>query len=97
MENYLPADLLDLHTTDFSSTGLYQALRAAGVHPKVAKQRIGARAGTTEECQALDEPPNSVVLTMDRLTHSDTGRPIEWAQHIYRPDRYAFTLTLTAP
>jgi len=97
MENYLPADLLDLHTTDFSNTGLYQALRAVGVHPKVARQRISARAGTIEECQVLDEPPNSAVLTMDRLTHSDTGRPIEWAQHIYRPDRYAFTLTLTAP
>ncbi len=96
MENYLPAEILDLHTTDLRHTGLYQALRAVGVFPKVVRQRIGARPGTTEECELLDEQPDSPVLTLDRLTHSDAGRPVEWAQHTYRSDRYVFTVTLTA-
>lgn len=96
LENYLPADLFDLEDTDLTTTGLYQALRAVGVHPKVARQRIGARAGSTQECQLLGTPEHGPVLTMDRLSHSDIGRPIEWAQHVYRPDRWAFTLTVTA-
>jgi DNA-binding GntR family transcriptional regulator len=31
---------------------------------------------------------------MDRVTHDDSGRVVEWARHAYRPDRYAFTVTL---
>ncbi|MGS0686824.1 GntR family transcriptional regulator [Nakamurella sp. GG22] len=97
LENYLPVDLLDLTAIDLTTTGLYQALRAVGVHPKVARQRIGARTITHQECQLLALTPESPVLTMNRLTHSITARPLEWAQHIYRPDRYTFTVTLTAP
>jgi len=97
LENYLPADLLDLTTTDLTRTGLYQALRSVGVHPKVARQRIGARTITQEECQLLALEQESPVLTMDRLTHSITTRRVEWAQHIYRPDHYTFAVTLTAP
>jgi len=97
LENYLPADLLDMHSVDLTFTGLYRALRAVGVHPKVAKQRIGARTGTQEECELLAEPAESALLTMDRLTHADTGQPVEWGRHLYRPDRYAFTHTVTAP
>jgi len=97
LENYLPADLLNRDSIDLTRIGLYQALRAVGVHPKVARQRIGARTGTVEECQLLDLATDSPVLTMGRLTHGSAARPVEWAQHLYRPDRYAFTVTLTAP
>ena len=60
----------------------------------VAKQRIAAREGTREECELLGEPAGSPLLTMERLTHDDSGRAVEWARHAYRPDRYAFTVTL---
>jgi len=97
LENYLPADLLDLSTIDLTRTGLYEALRSVGVHPKVARQRIGARTTTHEESELLALEAESPVLTMERLTHSITARRVEWAQHIYRPDHYTFTVTLTAP
>jgi len=67
------------------------------VHPKVARQRIGARTTTHEESELLALEAESPVLTMERLTHSITARRVEWAQHIYRPDHYTFTVTLTAP
>lgn len=94
LENFLPPDLADLGEIDLTTTGLYQALRTAGVPIKVAKQRIGARTGTDEECRMLDEPPSSPVLTMDRITHDNTARVIEFASHRYRASRYQYTLTL---
>jgi DNA-binding GntR family transcriptional regulator len=36
----------------------------------------------------------AALLTIERLTHDDSGRVVEWARHAYRPDRYAFTVTL---
>ena len=50
--------------------------------------------GTREECELLGEPAGSPLLTMERLTHDDSGRVVEWARHADRPDRYAFTVTL---
>ena len=77
LENYLPTDLLPVGESDLRSVGLYQAMRAAGVRMKVARQRIGAREGRTEECRLLDEPATSPLLTMDRITQYDTGVPVE--------------------
>jgi len=94
LENYLPEDLADLGTSDLEARGLYQLMRAKGVHIRVAKQRIGARAGTAQECSLLGERKGSPLLTMDRATHDDSGRPVEWGHHVYRAGRYSFEVTL---
>ncbi len=94
LENFLPETLLDLGSADLEDRGLYQLMRARGVHIKVAKQRIGARAGTVEECQLLQERKGSALLTMDRTTHDDSGRTVEWGHHVYRASRYSFEVTL---
>ena len=94
LENFLPAQLSDIGNTDLTSHGLYEAIRAAGVRMRVANQLIGAREGTEEECRLLDEPPLSPMVTMERLTLSDSGRPVEWGRHVYRASRYEFTMTL---
>lgn len=94
LENYLPEDLSDIGRSDLEARGLYQLMRAKGVHIRVAKQRIGARAGTAEECQLLAERRGSPLLTMDRATHDDSGRPVEWGHHVYRASQYSFEVTL---
>src|ERR1700712_387673 len=94
LENYLPEDLVDIGQSDLEARGVYQLMRAKGVHIRVAKQRIGARAGTAEECQLLDERKGSPLLTMDRATHDDSGRPVEWGHHVYRASQYSFEVTL---
>ncbi len=94
LENYLPEDLAGIGQSDLEARGLYQLMRAKGVHIRVAKQRIGARAGTAEECQLLDERKGSPLLTMDRATHDDSGRPVEWGHHVYRASQYSFEVTL---
>ncbi len=94
MENFLPEDLLSLGGKDLATRGLYQLMRAKGVNIRVAKQRIGARTGTPEECSLLGEKRGSPVLTMERATHDDSGRPVEWGRHCYRASQYSFEVTL---
>ena len=94
LENFLPARLADIGGTDLASIGLYQAMRDAGVRMRVANQRVGARDGSVDECRLLSEPESSPVMTMERLTHEDSGRPVEWGRHVYRASRYEFCMTL---
>jgi DNA-binding GntR family transcriptional regulator len=95
LENYLPNELAGIGDKDLSTIGLYQAMRQARVRLALGTQRIGARDGTAVECELLGEPAGSPVLTVDRLTLTDSGRPVEWAQHVFRPSRYAITITVT--
>lgn len=94
MENFLPEDLADLPEKDLEDRGLYQMMRSRGIHIRVAKQRIGARTGTTEECRLLSERRGSPLLTMDRSTYDDSGRTVEWGHHVYRASQYSFAVTL---
>jgi DNA-binding GntR family transcriptional regulator len=94
LENYLPRELAEVGEADLTTRGMYQVMRAKGVHMRVARQRIGARTGTTEECRLFAEPRNSPVLTMERVTHDDSGRPVEWGRHAYRAAHYSFEVTL---
>jgi DNA-binding GntR family transcriptional regulator len=94
LENHVPQHLFDIGSGDLAARGLYQLFRSAGVRLKVAKQRIGAREGTDDECRLLDEPRQSPLLTMERLAHDDLGRPVEWGRHVYRASRYDFAVTL---
>ncbi|SFS74218.1 GntR family transcriptional regulator [Saccharopolyspora flava] len=94
LRNYLPAGLLAPTDEDLTDRGLYQLLRAAGVHLHAAQQTIGARTATDEEAALLDEPTGAALLTMQRITHDHTGAIVEFGTHTYRASRYTFDLTL---
>ncbi|TKV61743.1 GntR family transcriptional regulator [Nakamurella flava] len=94
MENFLPEDLIPVGEADLATRGLYQLMRSRGVNIRVAKQRIGARTGTPDECSMLGEKRGTPVLTMERVAHDDSGRPVEWGRHAYRASQYSFEVTL---
>ena len=94
LENWLPADFVDLDHDAMIEHGLYQLLRSRGVNIRVAKQRIGARKSTTLESELLEIDKNSAVLTMDRTAYDNSGRAVEFGHHCYRPDLYSFDVTL---
>jgi DNA-binding GntR family transcriptional regulator len=94
LENYLPEDFLGISRGDLESFGLYQLLSARGVGIRVARQRIGARAATSEESKVLDIDRHSALLTMDRVAFDSNGRAVEFGHHFYRPDLYSFEVTL---
>ena len=94
LHNYLPLGVIDLAQVDLESKGLYESLRARGVVMRVARQRIGARKADARESRLLDEKRSAPLLTMQRTSYDDAGRAVEFGTHVYRPDRYAFELTL---
>ncbi|MEU1004083.1 GntR family transcriptional regulator [Streptomyces tibetensis] len=94
LRNYLPASLLDLDSNRLESTGLYRVMRSAGITLHSARQTVGARAATAGEASRLDEEEGAALLTMQRTAYDDTGRPVEYATHIYRASHYSFDFQL---
>lgn len=93
MINHLPADIAP-DADELESSGLYQSLRARGVHIRLARQRIGSRSATRAEAQLLGEKPNAPLLTMARTAFDDSGAAVEFGNHGYRASRYYFDTTL---
>ncbi|HSZ40876.1 MAG TPA: GntR family transcriptional regulator [Trebonia sp.] len=94
LENFLPEEFTDLRTTDLEGRGLYQLMRSRGIQIRVAQQRIGARAATSEESKLLEIKSHGPVLTMDRTAYDNLGKAVELGHHCYRPDLYSFEMTL---
>jgi DNA-binding GntR family transcriptional regulator len=61
---------------------------------RVARQRIGARRAGPAEASMLHEKRGAPLLTMQRTAYDNAGRAVEYGRHAYRPDLYAFELTL---
>ncbi|MBS1695855.1 MAG: GntR family transcriptional regulator [Actinobacteria bacterium] len=93
MTNHLPAALAP-DPDELERVGLYQSLRARGVHIRLARQRIGAKAADREEARLLDEKPKAPLLVMTRTAFDDSGRVVEYGSHVYRASRYYFDTTL---
>ena len=93
MTNYLPA-VLAPDADELEKAGLYQSLRSRGVHIRLARQRIGAKAADREEARLLDEKPRAPLLVMERTAFDDSGRVVEFGSHVYRASRYYFDTTL---
>jgi DNA-binding GntR family transcriptional regulator len=94
MHNYIPVDVVDLEAVDLEENGLYAHLRECGILMRVARQRIGARSATVDEAALLEEKKGAPLLTMQRTAYDNAGRAVEYGRHAYRPDLYAFELTL---
>jgi DNA-binding GntR family transcriptional regulator len=76
--------------------GLYELLRAAGIRPASATQRISARNATAAEARLLGETNGAALLTMERIARDGSGAAVEYGRHLYRPGRYAFTIQMPA-
>lgn len=93
MTNHLPAELAP-EPGELERIGLYQSLRARGVHIRLARQRIGARGATRSEARLLGEKTGAPVLTMARTAFDDSGSAVEFGMHSYRASLYYFDTTL---
>ena len=94
MRNWIPREVIDLSAGELEEHGLYDLLRRAGVHLRIANQRIGARAATRSDARLLEVRAGAPLLTMERTAFDDSGRAIEYAQHCYRADAHSFDTTL---
>ncbi|SMC27748.1 transcriptional regulator, GntR family [Andreprevotia lacus DSM 23236] len=79
---------------DFGES-LYDALRAVDVRPARAMQRLRAQLASVADAGLLAINPLDAVLSIERRSFSNEGRPIELTRSVYRGDRYDY-LSVTA-
>jgi DNA-binding GntR family transcriptional regulator len=95
MHNFLPAALVHLSIEMLEQHGLYELLRASGIRLGSATQRMSAKNASAIEARILNETRGTALLTMERIAYDESGRPVEFAQHLYRASRYAFTTSMS--
>jgi DNA-binding GntR family transcriptional regulator len=95
MRNWLPVELAPLLDREkLASRGMYELIRAGGIHMRVATQRVGARSATAREARLLGRGRGTPLLTVERSTYDDRGAAVEFARHVYRSDNYTIEFTL---
>ncbi|MDQ1629300.1 MAG: hypothetical protein QOI54_3044 [Actinomycetota bacterium] len=95
MRNWLPLDLAPSPEL-LRTRGLYDLMRGTGIHLRIASQRIGATSATSEQGRLLALRKGAPLLTMERVTYDDSGRPVELGRHVYRAESYSFQITLVS-
>lgn len=98
LHNYLPPDptqvVLDHGERALRSRGLYDVLRSSGIRPVIAHQVIGARRPVARERRLLGLVSADPLLTMTRRAFDAQGEAVEFGDHCYRYDQYAFEVTV---
>ncbi|HKN99463.1 MAG TPA: GntR family transcriptional regulator [Pseudonocardiaceae bacterium] len=96
LRNHLPAGIVPLTEETMRANGLYRSMRTAGIRLHLASQVIGARSATAAEARLLTEPRGAPLLTMRRTAYDDTGRVVEYGDHVYRASVYSFEFVLAS-
>jgi DNA-binding GntR family transcriptional regulator len=95
IRNWLPVEVAgEITTTQLTTTGLYALLRARGVFPHYAVQRIGARAAAPTDAALLDLPPGAPLLTMHAVMQDRSGRRVEVGDHVYDASAYSIEMAI---
>lgn len=94
LNNYLPPQYSDIEEADLRTRSLYEILRSRGTRPVIAHQVIGARRPTATERRLLGLAHGDPLLTMTRRAYDAEGAPVEYGDHSYRYDQYAFDVTV---
>jgi GntR family transcriptional regulator len=94
MHNWLPPQFADLSAEDLGNHSLYALLRVRGVRPVIAHQTIGARRPSARERRLLQLSSGDPLLTMSRRAYAADGSAVEYGEHCYRYDQYAFDVTV---
>lgn len=94
MHNFLPPQAEAITREQLEENGLYAVLRSLGLRPTIAHQTIGARRPTARERRLLALAAGDPLLTMNRRAFGARGEAVEFGDHCYRYDQYAFDLTV---
>lgn len=93
MRNWIPEDLVVLRPETLETHGLYQVLRDLGVEMRIARQSVGADLAGRSAARILGLKASSPVLSVNSVTYSSVGRPVEMGRHIYRADNFRYQIT----
>ncbi len=79
---------------DDEEASLYARLRAVGLRPVRALQRLRAVVAAEREAELLRVELGSPLLYIERVAYLQDGRPVEFTRSYYRGDRYDFVAEL---
>ncbi len=80
------------------SGSLYELLSSRyGIWVTSVRQEIRATAVSAEQAQLLSIPPHSPALSLSHVASDANGEPIEFADSLYRADRYTIHMELSSP
>ena len=91
-QSALPPDILP--DPGKVAVSLYDVLRARGLAPTRAIQRVTAVNLSDRDAAMLDLAEGAAVLKIERTGYLATGRPIEFTRGLYRSDIYDFVSEL---
>jgi len=91
---YLAATLVDIDGLDTSGS-LYDQMAARGARVQRAAQVIGAVNLDVEQARLLDQAVGAAAMRVVRTSVTDRGHAVEYAETIYRADRYSFDVVVT--
>lgn len=95
LRNWLLRDAAnDLTVERLEGEGLYALLRAQGVRPHYAQQRLGAKVADDHESELLGIEPGAPLVTMRRVMQDDTGRLVEVGEHVYDAAHYSIEMSV---
>ncbi|WP_106397605.1 GntR family transcriptional regulator [Actinocorallia populi] len=77
---------------DCDSGSLYAHLAGQGVDMSLARHLIDAVAADATDSRLLDVPEGFPLLRESRIARGADGRPVEYSDDRYRPDRVGFTI-----
>lgn len=100
-----PLSLITTHVPAGLATGIgrrelarepmLRLLQRSGVRLGAAEQTMSARLADAAAARHLGVAVGSALLSVTRLVQDDAGRPVQWLQGLYRPDRYEYRMTLS--
>ncbi|WP_274650843.1 GntR family transcriptional regulator [Paenibacillus humicola] len=85
---------IDLNKYDFSRQSLYASLEAEGVELLEAEETVEAKLADDLQASLLRIPAGAPVMHLTRLTKLKDGRTYEYAEMIFRGDKYKYTAKL---
>lgn len=83
-----------LHDEALRARPMLTLLEEQGVKVGHARQTISARLADTDIAGLLEVPVGAPLLAVRRLVLDVDGRPVQWLQGLYRPDRYEYRMDL---
>lgn len=97
MHSWVPDDIgARLTVEDLQRTqSLYALFTELGVFLKEANEKIRAAAASPEDAEALGVPVGFPLLTINRWTTDQSGRPVEYVSSLSPGDRYEYFVKLT--
>lgn len=94
--SYLDADLVPGLADPLGGDSLYAILESEfSIAPERADQTIKATVLDPSTAQLLGVPPYSPALLVTRTAYDVRGRAIEYAESLYRADRYSYEISVT--